>query len=62
VPSSATDRTDVAPDADRFKSLGLSLLDEAVHTTDPVARERLRAEALAALATARRLRHTNERT
>lgn len=50
-----------ACDAEGYKCLGLSLLDEAARTSDPVERERLRARALGALATARRLRQRNGR-
>ena len=47
--------------AEEYKSLGLSLLDEAQHTADPVVRERLRLGALAAFAAARRLRGSTPR-
>jgi hypothetical protein len=54
-------RTRVAPAAEEYKTIGLSLMDEAAHTTDPVLRERLRIDALAAFAAARRLRARNSR-
>lgn len=56
-----TRATRAACDANGYKYLGLSLLDEAAQTSDPVERERLRAQALDALATARRLRQRNSR-
>lgn len=44
------------PEVEAYKVLGLSLLDEAEHTTDPVMRGRLRTQALVAFAAARQRR------
>jgi hypothetical protein len=51
-----TRRANSGTEADAYKYLGLSLLDEAEHTSDPALRDRLRLEALVAFASARRLR------